>query len=49
MYMPLQIVFLIGPPREALYEAFQLYCFVVNRLIYRYEVLNSWKQAVCDW
>jgi hypothetical protein len=46
--MTLQVIPLIGPPREALYKAFQLYCFVINSLIYRYEVLNGWKQAICD-
>lgn len=46
--MTLQKTLLIRPPREALYKAFQLYCFVIDSLIYRYEVLNGWKQAVCD-
>jgi hypothetical protein len=46
--MTLQIVLLIGPPREATYKAFQLYCFVINSLVNRDEVLYSWKQAICN-
>lgn len=47
--MTLEIILLTGSPREAMYKAFQLYRFVINCLIYRYEVLYSWKQAICDW